>query len=360
MSDKHKGRGPGAPSGAGERDGAERRPVDGGKPSWSEPTSWDETRLASRQPWEEADLGLESAASAGARAASAHDGDDGGDHDGYPGYDDDLDEGGDGDAVGAHQLAAEPLDALLRSSMRALEAQAPAGYFDALPAQIDARLDGAMMVSGSSGAIAIGALAGSTTAELEDEPPRGAHGRLAHAEGSRGPAGRAPRRASLSTEVVGPHPWWHSRTAAVGLGAAALAAALVLVVVVLRRDPAERQPLPMGASSMRDPGSIRATSGRRPPEEEPDAAELERRAVRAELAPLLPSARACLGARPAEPISLELTVSATGEIRDVLVRGPLPETSAARCITEAIQRASNGGKLPPRARAQTVRVPLFD
>lgn len=220
------------------------------------------------------------------------------------------------------------LDALLRRSMRALDERVPEALFEELPAKVDARLSD-------------GAGAGIEVVEADDE------------EEARSAVRRKGRHER--TEVLGP--WWHSRGMIIGVGLASVAAAAALVAVVARRGGGEHGPA-MGASSLREPGSRRVGAWRASSEvEEPDAVELERRAVLAELAPVLPAARACVGARPAAPISLDLTVSREGVIRDVVVQGPLPELAAARCIAEAIHRLD--GKLAPRERAQSVRVPLF-
>lgn len=230
------------------------------------------------------------------------------------------DEEGDDDAA---------LDALLRRSMRALDERVPEALFEELPAKVDARLS-----DGADGA-------GIEVVEVDDE------------EAARSAARGMGRHAR--TEVLGP--WWHSRGMMIGVGLASVAAAAALVAVVARRGGGEHGPA-MGASSIREPGSRRAGAWRAASEvEEPDAVELERRAVLAELAPVLPAARACVGARPAVPISLDLTVSREGVIRDVVVQGPLPELAAARCIADAIHRLD--GKLAPRERPQSVRVPLF-
>lgn len=222
------------------------------------------------------------------------------------------------------------LDALLRRSMRSLDERVPDALFDELPAKVDARL--------TEGG---GAAEGADVADEDYEPP----------------AVRSVQRHQIRTEVVGPHAWWHSRGMVIGVGLASVVAAAALIAVVARRGASESPA--MGASSIREPGSRRVGAARQTTAEleEPDAVELERRAVLAELAPVLPEARACVGARPAAPISLDLTVSPEGVIRDVVVQGPLPELAAARCIADAIHRLD--GKLAPRERPQSVRVPLF-
>lgn len=222
----------------------------------------------------------------------------------------------------------EALDGLLRRSMRALDARVPEALFAELPAKVEARL--------ADGAAGIEVVEGGEEEEA--------------------PAARGARHAP--TEVVGAHAWWHSRGMVFGVGLASVAAAVALVAVVARRGGSEHGPPAMGASSIHEPGSRRVGSARRATEpEEPDAVELERRAVLAELAPVLPAARACVGASPTAPISLDLRVSREGVIRDVVVQGPLPELAAARCIADAIHRLD--GKLPPRERPPSVRVPLF-
>lgn len=274
------------------------------------------------------------------------------DHD----VDHDIGQDQDLDHALALDLGPAKLDALLRRSMRALEDQVPTGYFEALPAQIAVRLDDKLI--GQSGAeIAIA----KASRLLDASSLGGALDARPSARASKPAASRAQRRSLVTTEVVGPVAWWQSRMMAVGLGAASLVAALVLIVVVVRGGGAEQQPS-LGAASMREPG-VGRLPGRRSDEgrEEPDPQTAAREAVLLELSSVLPQARACLGARPAgAPIVLELTVDPDGDIRDVLVRGPLPNTSAARCISDAVHRAGQGGKLSPRPQPQTVRVPLFD
>lgn len=239
------------------------------------------------------------------RRDSAHDGEGGG-------------EGG-GDAGGDAAL-----DALLRRSMRALDERVPEALFEELPAKVDARLS-----EGDAG--------GGAKIEVVEAAQEA----------------RGERRHQVRTEVVGPHAWWHSRGMVIGVGLASLAAAAALVAVVARRGTSDHGSPAMGASTIREPSARRKVSEL----EEPDAVELERRAVLDELAPVLPAARACVGANPAAPISLDLRVSREGVIRDVVVQGPLPELAAARCIADAIHRLD--GKLPPRDRPPSVRVPLF-
>lgn len=293
-----------------------------GAESW-DAESWDDTRLATRQ-LERAEL----APAAGGPWASDN--------------------------------GADELDRLLRRTMRALDDQIPSGTFDALSRRIDASLDQGDSAQGSSAALleasddrAEDSYHDAEPAEIDDELAVRRRPRPSTATGR----GRG-RRHLLTTEVVGPHSWWQARGLVWGVGAASLGVAAILIAVVVRKSRSEAPEL--GASSWREPGTG-VVVGRRSPaieEELPDAAELTRRALRAELAPVLPAARACLGTRPTQPISLELTVAQSGEIRDLGVRGPLPETKAARCIADAV-RGITGGKLAPRAQAQTVSIPLY-
>jgi hypothetical protein len=306
--------------------------------------------------------------------------------------------------------SADPVDELLRTTMRALDAQTPAATFEALPLAVDAAIDAGAGMGDSGelalGGLGVGAVAGeerellddgrrgrrSSASQLRQSAPelgRGAAG--GRRRGSSGaiapmrqmspsaapatkpvramlmtgpavsdaapvatPSERARRRSMLETQVGAPLAWWQTRAAAMALVGVALAAAVVLVVLRQRGGHAPEEGISASADKLRDPRKApRAPSVQAPviPAVTPEQARL-----RKELAAVLPTARACVAQRPLDGVELTVVVAQSGAVEAVAVAGALAATPAGECIAAALR----GAKLAAWPAAATVKIPLFE
>jgi hypothetical protein len=229
----------------------------------------------------------------------------------------------------------DPLDERLRGAMRALGEQTPQGYFEALPAAITQRLNE------STNDRLHQKLAGDPSLKL-----------AARAAGLAAPARRLAAPSSREqTQLGAPRPWWHSRTAVVGLVIAA-AAALVLVVSARMdrsagRSSAERLGAASGVPELL-PARPRAKSS-----DEPASVT----ALRRQLTSALPAARGCLGPRPAGiPPVLSVRVVPGGTISELMVSGRAVEAETSRCLSAALSISP----LPSPSAAVTIELPLYE
>jgi hypothetical protein len=210
------------------------------------------------------------------------------------------------------------LDELLRRSMHALDAQTPAGTFEALPAAIAARLA---------------------------EPPPPVATALATAVAPQPPS---PRRSS--TLIGAPPRWWQSPRVAL---ACALVAAVALTAVLMSdRVPVTARPgrdSSIGASSadLGDPLAHRR---------------LERAALvqlQAQFDLLRVSITACMTEPLPAPsaLSVDVVVAASGAVSEVAVRGALAGSATARCLEAVVRRAKVS---PWRGAPVSLTVPLVE
>lgn len=293
----------------------------------------------------------------------------------------------------------DPVDELLRTTMRALDAQTPPATFDALPLAVDAAIDaGAGM--GDSGELALGgpgAVAGEER-ELEDarrgrrssasqlrrsgaDLERGVAG--GRRRGSSGPVApvmasaasaarpakamlvmdpvsdappvgrpneRAKRRSMLETQVGAPLAWWQTRAAAFALVGVALLAAVVLVVLRQRGGHAPEEGISASADKLNPRKAPRVQAPVTP------ALTPEQARLRKELAEVLPTARACVAQRPLDGVELTVAVAQRGAVEAVTVAGALAATPEGECIAAALR----GARLPAWPAAATVTIPLFE
>jgi hypothetical protein len=277
--------------------------------------------------------------------------------------------------VPAVNAASDPLDELLRGTMRALEAQTPAGYFEALPQAIDAAIDAGAglgeedleLAAEAGGRARRGSSQGPELRDVREQrktpstsiPPIASSGRVEGepARAKRPTDSRAYRRSLLETQVGAPHPWWQTRAAALAVLGVALAAAIALVV--LRRGEGAPSEERLGASSSRLHEPQRpAVRVMAPPDAAPPLT-AEQVQLRDQLAGALPAARACVGARPLEEVELSITLEASGAVAAVVVRGAAAAMAAQACIADAVRAAAAGGAIGAGA-ARTVAIPLFD
>lgn len=290
-------------------------------------------------------------------------------------------EGNAGNAASAAGSANDPLDELLRGTMRALEAQTPAGYFDALPRSIDAAIEAGAglgeedleLAAEAGGRARRGSSQGPELRDVREArktpstsvPPIAASSASSASSGVEGGStrarrptdSRAYRRSLLETQVGAPQPWWQTRGAALAVIGVALAAAIALVV--LRRGEGDSSEDRLGASSSRLHEPQRPAVRVTPP---PDAAPpltAEQAQLRDQLGSALPAARACVGARPLEAAELSVTLEASGAVAAVVVRGAAAAVAAQACIEDAVRDAAASGAIGAGA-ARTVAIPLFD
>jgi len=275
----------------------------------------------------------------------------------------------------------DPLDELLRGTMRALEGQTPAGYFEALPQAIDAAIEagagigeedvelaaeaGGRARRGSSQGPELG-LPGMREAReaREAKRPTGAPISAPVREASREAArartpsdSRAYRRSLLETQVGAPQAWWQTRGAAMAVIGVAVAAAVALIV--LRRGDGGSSEEQLGASSARLRELPRPAVRVTPP---PDAAPpltAEQVELRGQLGDALPTARACVGARPLDEATLTVTLEASGAVAAVAVRGGPAAMAAEACIAKAVRDAAASGAISAGA-ARVITIPLFE
>lgn len=259
------------------------------------------------------------------------------------------------------EASPDPLDDLLRRTMRALDAQTPAQTFDALPMAVERAIDQAaasgdfgdtlVEEAGGAGAVAearrgrrssmSGMRAKKSTTIPPPAPPEVAPD---------SPRGRAHRRSLLETQVGAPHPWWHSRLVAGGVLVAAVAIAAVLV---LTRD--EDQPT---ASTK----TIRETARRSigmpaPPSADGPVISAEQVALRQALAGVLPDARGCVTTRPIEGVELQVAMGDRGAMEAVAAVGAIPEGERA-CVVSKVKAAA--AVTIPSAAGQALSIPLFE
>jgi hypothetical protein len=223
----------------------------------------------------------------------------------------------------------DALEHLLRRSMRALDDQVPAAYFDALPAAIDARIDAR------------------STAEIE------AGLGVAPVPGAAAVAARAKRRSVAQTQLGAPLPWWHSRIAVTVIGAVAVAGAVALLSG--RGGPAagRRSAQTMSAATiadLRNPERPGVSGGDVEPSGVGEVARLRDRFIA-----FLPAARGCVGVRsPGDRVMLDVAISPSGAI-DVAPRGLA--APATGCVIDILRRAD----VRPWPRAEVkLELPLFE
>lgn len=290
--------------------------------------------------------------------------------------------------------AGDPIDLLVRRSMRELDGATPAGYFEALPQRVEGAIDSAIAAGfvgmdddeapagerarrTSSQGLDFGPDLGgrerrarrTSTGELpKTNPPlEGAGAESAQnrelrqtARPRRATDSRAYRRSLLQTQVGAPEPWWQRRAVVLSVAGVAVAG-LVAVAVVRWTGNSASSSDQLGASSSRLPPrpsprpSDRVTApsdAAAPPTE--DQVQLRR-----QLAKVLPAARACFATRPLEEVALAVTIDAGGAVRALSVRGADVAERERQCVIEAVRDEVEAASWISGG-ARTVAVPLFE
>jgi hypothetical protein len=257
--------------------------------------------------------------------------------------------------------APDPLDDLLRRTMRALDAQTPEATFQALPAAVERGIDAAA---------ASGELSDALTEEAGGGSGQERSGRRSSAQvlrakkattippappiAAEAPArGRAHRRSLLETQVGAPLPWWQSKMLAGATLAAAVAIAAALVVT---RDE-DQQQLSGSSKNIHD-AALREAARRmgKSPASGPGWTEDQAR-LRSALAEAAADLRGCVSPRPLDGVELKVTLDGSGKLGAVEVRGEVTEAGRG-CITTKLHAAP----LAPMAQLanKVITIPLFE
>lgn len=263
----------------------------------------------------------------------------------------------------------DPIDLLVRRSMRELDGATPGGYFEALPQRVDASIDSAI----ESGFVGMDEEASDGATErarrtssqgLDFGPDFGARDTAENRElrqtarPRRATDSRAYRRSLLQTQVGAPRPWWQTRALALAVAGAAVAAAVAVAVVKWTSDGSSDR---LGASSSRLPPRATPLAGGRvtAPDEAATAPTEDQVKLRALLAAALPAARACFAARPLDEVTLAVTVDGGGAVRALSVRGATGGEATESCVIEAVRSEVEGGSWASGG-ARTIAIPLFE
>ncbi len=302
--------------------------------------------------------------------------------------------GADGSVEAA--MDGDPIDLLVRRSMRELDSATPAGYFEALPQRVEGAIDSAIAAGfvgmdddeapagerarrTSSQGLDFGPDLGgrerrarrTSTGELrKTNPPLEGAGAEAEsvenrelrqtARPRRATDSRAYRRSLLQTQVGAPEPWWQRRAVVLSVAGVAVAG-LVAVAVVRWTGNSASSSDQLGASSSRLPPrpsprpSDRVTApsdAAAPPTE--DQVQLRR-----QLAKVLPAARACFAAPPLDEVALAVTIDAGGAVRALSVRGGNVAERERQCVIEAVRDEVEAASWISGG-ARTIAVPLFE
>lgn len=263
------------------------------------------------------------------------------------------------------EASPDPLDDLLRRTMRALDAQTPAQTFEVMPLAVDRAIDQAVASgdfgdtlveeAGGAGAVAEGrrgrrsSMGGMSAARAKKSttiPPPAPPEVAADS-----PRGRAHRRSLLETQVGAPHPWWHSRLVAGGVLVAAVAIAAVLVVT---RD--EDKPT-ASTKNMRETARRSIGIPAPPLLSDGSVVSAEQMELRRALAGVLPDARSCVPTRPIEGVELQVSMGDRGAMEAVAALGAIPD-GERECVVNKVRNAA--AVTIPSAAGQTISIPLFE
>lgn len=289
----------------------------------------------------------------------------------------------------------DPLDLLVRRSMRELDGATPAGYFEALPQRVDGAIDSAIaagFVGMEDEEAPAGERARRTSSQgLDFGPDLGARERRARrtstgelrktnpplegvgeaesvenrelrqtARPRRATDSRAYRRSLLQTQVGAPEPWWQRRAVVLSVAGVAVAG-LVAVAVVRWTGNSASSSEQLGASSSRLPPrpSARPSDRVTAPSDAAAPPTEDQVQLRRQLAKVLPAARACFAAPPLDEVALAVTIDAGGAVRALSVRGGNVAERERQCVIEAVRDEVEAASWISGG-ARTIAVPLFE
>lgn len=286
----------------------------------------------------------------------------------------------------------DPIDLLVRRSMRELDGATPTGYFEALPQRVEGAIDSAIaagFVGMDDEEAPAGERARRTSSQgLDFGPDLGARARrtstgelrktnpplesVAEAESvenrelrqtarpRRATDSRAYRRSLLQTQVGAPEPWWQRRAVVLSVAGVAVAG-LVAVAVGRWTGNSASSSDQLGASSSRLPPrpSPRPSDRVTAPSDATEPPTEDQVQLRRQLAKVLPAARACFATRPLEEVALAVTIDAGGAVRALSVRGSNVAERERQCVIEAVRDEVEAASWISGG-ARTVAVPLFE
>lgn len=261
-------------------------------------------------------------------------------------------------------MQGDPLDSLVRRSMRELDGVTPAGYFEALPQRVEASIDAAIeagFVGMDEDDAQTHERARRTSSQGLDfgpdfgGPPENRELRQT-ARSRRATDSRAYRRSLLQTQVGAPQPWWQTRGAVLSVAGVAVAGAVAFAVVRWRGHGGSSEQL--GASSSRLPPRPAPRAVTAPADAAPAPTE-DQVKLRALLSSALPAARACFPTRPLDEVTLAVTVDGGGAVRALSVRGDTGGEVVESCVIAAVRAEVEAGSWASGG-ARTIALPLFE